>query len=320
MDPRRRQRITTLRRVAGLLVLVAATVAVAVTAAAAQEALPPALVASLESDRSAAEARLAQERRRLAAAVRSQRAAAARRRVVERRAQMLRGVAEAVGLELPEALDRAVTRVVARQATAEEAADEALLAATGRTSRAQADALDADRRLRALQRASATADERDPGIGSWRFGSGGPPVSAESIDRYLATKGSPLAGQGAAFLESGVEHEVDPRLVVAIAGAESYFGIVTCADFNAWGWGCPTRPFRFRSWAEGIDTVTRGLREGYLDDGLTSVGEIHLRYAPPNAANDPTGLNFAWPDNVARFLVEQGGDPQDVAGVLGPSR
>lgn len=307
---------------ATLLLVVAALVAPVLpwSTATAAEALPPALVATLEADRAASEARLAAARRDLAAAVRRQRASDARQRIVEGRVGMLRDVAALAGVTLPDGLERTVTNLVEERRAAVREAEAALRRTTVRTSRAQAEALDADRRLRALQRASATADDRDPGIGSWRFGSGGPSVSAESIDRYLATKGSPLAGQGAAFLEAGVEHEVDPRLVVAIAGAESYFGIVTCADFNAWGWGCPNGPFRFRSWAEGIHTVTRGLREGYLDDGLTSVGEIHLRYAPPNAANDPTGLNFAWPDNVARFLMEQGGDPQDVAGVLGPSR
>ena len=40
-------------------------------------------------------------------------------------------------------------------------------------SAAQAVALDSDRRLRALQRASTTADDRDTTLGSWRFGSGG---------------------------------------------------------------------------------------------------------------------------------------------------
>jgi hypothetical protein len=50
------------------------------------------------------------------------------------------------------------------------------------------------------------------------------------------------------------------------------------------------------------------------------VGEIHLRYAPPDAKNDPTDLNYGWADNVAKFLIEQGGDPQDIEGVVGPSR
>jgi hypothetical protein len=113
---------------------------------------------------------------------------------------------------------------------------------------------------------------------------------------------------------AGIRHRIDPRLIVAIAGAESAFGLVTCAPNNAWGWGCPTRPYRFRSWAEGIDAVAKGLRENYLDDGLTTVGEIHLRYAPPGATNDPGGLNYGWADNVARFLLEQGGNPQDVEG------
>ncbi len=175
--------------------------------------------------------------------------------------------------------------------------------------------MDADRRLRALQRATQTQGKSNGSTGSWRFGSGGPAVSADSIDQYLESKGSPLAGEGDAFVKAGVRERVDPRLIVAIAGAESYFGVVTCAPHNAWGWGCPSSPYAFDKWSDAINTVTRGVRENYVDDGLDTVGEIHLRYAPPAAANDPTGLNYAWADNVARFLVEQGGDPQAIAGV-----
>ena len=282
--------------------------------------LPPQLVAKLEADRDRAEATLEEARRRLGVAATTQREAAALEAQVVARMQLAGDVVALVDTELPKPMrERWLGQVKPIQIDTGRA-DAGLEAATEDASKAQAVALDSDRRLRALQRASATEDDRDTTLGSWRFGSGGPSVSAETLDRYLQSKGSPLAGEGAAFLESGVEHEVDPRLVVAIAGAESYFGIQTCAPFNAWGWGCPTSPFSFRDWAHAIDTVTLGLREGYLDDGLTSVGEIHLRYAPPNAKNDPTNLNYAWADNVARFLIEQGGDPQDIAGVLGPSR
>lgn len=282
--------------------------------------LPPELLAGLEADRREADAELERERKKLARAAQAQRAAAARAAHAEAMADLLRSAADLVPASMPPrtsaqltAMEEQADRVLAtRQAALERAAES--------TSSAQARSLDADRRMRAVQRASATEDQRDSRLGSWRFGSGGPAVSAASIDSYLASKGSPLVGQGAAFLEAGVEHGVDPRLVVAIAGAESFFGVTTCAPHNAWGWGCPNGPFSFRTWAHAIDTVTRGLRVGYLDDGLSSVGRIHLRYAPPNAANDPTGLNYAWADNVARFLVEQGGDPQDIDGVLGPSR
>lgn len=140
----------------------------------------------------------------------------------------------------------------------------------------------------------------------------GAPPSAAAIDAYLASKGSPMAGQGAAFVASGGRWQLDPRLLVAIAGAESSFGQITCAPFNAWGWGCPNGPYRFTSWADGIDTVAKGLRTNYLAEGRTSVAAINLKYAPIGAANDPTGLNNHWTVNVSRFLVEQGGNPNDV--------
>jgi hypothetical protein len=133
-----------------------------------------------------------------------------------------------------------------------------------------------------------------------------------SIDAYLAGKGSPMAGQGANFVSSGVRWKVDPRLLVAIAGAESAFGSITCAPYNGWGWGCPDGPYNFTSWADGIETVTRGLRVGYLAEGRTSVVLIQQKYAPSGAANDPTGLNNHWVTNVSRFLIEMGGNPDDL--------
>ena len=138
-----------------------------------------------------------------------------------------------------------------------------------------------------------------------------PPTAAE-LDAYLASKGSPMTGQGASFVASGGQWQVDPRLVVAIAGAESNFGQITCAPFNAWGWGCPDGPYKFESWADGFDTVMKGLRTNYLSEGRTSVALIHQKYAPVGAANDPTGLNNHWTINVSRFIVEMGGDPNDV--------
>ena len=301
----------------------AAVVALAITVAepaAAATSLPPQLVAKLEADRTRAERQLDAERERLGEVATTQRELTAGHARAQERLETLESVAALADMQLPDAVDEQARAAVASWEEPLADADTQLEAATERTSSAQGRALDADRRLRALERASETEDESDTSLGSWTFGSGGPPVSAATVDAYLRTKGSPMAGQGAAFVEAGVEFELDPRLLVAIAGAESYFGITTCADYNAWGWGCPTRPQAFDDWRHAILTVAKGLREGYLDDGLESVGEIHLRYAPPNAANDPTGLNFAWPDNVARFLVEQGGDPQQVSGVRSPSR
>lgn len=128
-----------------------------------------------------------------------------------------------------------------------------------------------------------------------------------------------MTGNGAAFMASGARWQVDPRLVVAIAGAESSFGLITCAPFNGWGWGCPNSPYDFESWADGFDTVMQGLRTNYLAEGRTSVALIHQKYAPVGADNDPTGLNNNWTINVSNFLIEQGGNPNnvDLSGVAG---
>jgi hypothetical protein len=144
----------------------------------------------------------------------------------------------------------------------------------------------------------------------------GPP-SAAGIDAYLASKGSPMTGQGAAFMDSAIRWRIDPRLLVAISGAESSFGQVTCGPNNAWGWACPNDPADFATWAAGIDTVTEGLRRYYLDEGRTSVSLIQQKYCPVGAANDPTGLNSHWSQNVTKFLLEQGGNPAMVG--PGPS-
>lgn len=155
------------------------------------------------------------------------------------------------------------------------------------------------------------ADQSSPSATATALDPARLPLAAD-IDTYLAGKGSPMAGQGAAFVASGSRWGVDPRLLVAIAGGESSFGQITCAPFNAWGWGCPNGPYRFTSWADGIEAVTRGLRTGYLAEGRTTVAAIHAKYAPIGAGNDPTGLNNNWTINVSRFLTELGGDPQDV--------
>ncbi|MCW2926805.1 MAG: conjugal transfer protein [Thermoleophilia bacterium] len=149
------------------------------------------------------------------------------------------------------------------------------------------------------------------------FVPGGTQPTAAILDAYLASKGSPMTGQGAALMASGQRWQVDPRLLVAIAGAESSFGAVTCGPNNAWGWACPNDPADFGSWADGIDTVTRGLRGYYLDEGRTSVALIQQKYCPVGAANDPTGLNSHWRANVTKFLLELGGNPAMVG--PGPS-
>lgn len=130
-------------------------------------------------------------------------------------------------------------------------------------------------------------------------------MTGREIDRYLKRRGSPMAGLGAVFVQAGKRNGVDPRLLVAISGAESDFGRnIKPGTNNPFGWG-PHIPFG--SFGEAIDTVARGLRKGYLDEGRTSIPAIGEKWAPGGAANDPTNLNANWAGNVSKFYSELGG-------------
>ena len=137
-----------------------------------------------------------------------------------------------------------------------------------------------------------------------------PGVTAEELDRYLRDKGSPMAEQGQALVESGRQWNVDPRLVVAIAGAESTFGTRVCAEYNAWNWfykdttNCSANAFS--SWNEGIERVMRGLRQLYLDRGRTTIPKIAEIYT--------TTERDIWISNVTLFYqTELGGDVSDLS-------
>ena len=64
----------------------------------------------------------------------------------------------------------------------------------------------------------------------------------------------------------------------SIAGLESTFGkFIWPNSYNAFGWA---RGFMmFENWADGIDTVAKGLRNGYLDKGALTVEDIGPIYS-----------------------------------------
>lgn len=100
------------------------------------------------------------------------------------------------------------------------------------------------------------------------------------IDDYLARKHSPMAGMGNVFSTYGRDYDVDPRLVVAIAGAETTFGQHQCTTNNAWNWfhrrTCPASSFA--SYQDGAEHVTRFLRRSYINRGYDTIELIRYKY------------------------------------------
>ena len=137
-------------------------------------------------------------------------------------------------------------------------------------------------------------------------------LDAATIDAFLAEQGSPMAGTGATFVAEGAEHGVDPAFLVAVAGAESSFGLYLYssdgdqATYNAFNWFyAPTWPGAdFASWDEAIAALAAGIAGHlYYGSGLYSVDAIGPRYCPDGTAD--------WLANVTLFMERLGGDPLD---------
>lgn len=132
-------------------------------------------------------------------------------------------------------------------------------------------------------------------------------ADARALDAQLAAAGSPLAGDGAAFVREGLANDIDPRALVAIAAHETMLETYGPAQAvrNPFGLG---PGIAFDDESDAIAMAARTLAR-YSSDGLVTIPQIGARWAPVGAANDPGGLNGAWPSGVSAFFTTLGGDP-----------
>jgi hypothetical protein len=130
------------------------------------------------------------------------------------------------------------------------------------------------------------------------------PAAQEATDsrvrilrEYLEKYKSPLVPYAGTFVEIADKYNLDWKLVAAISGVESTFGReIPYESFNGWGWGIyGDNMIRFSSWNEGIETISEGLRNKYINKwGAKDVYEIGKFYAA-----SPT-----WAQRVEYFMNE----------------
>ncbi len=115
------------------------------------------------------------------------------------------------------------------------------------------------------------------------------------LKNYLAQFDSPLQNHAQDFIDAADFYQMDWKLVPAIAGVESTFGKRIPGGFNGWGWGVyGTQAIYFTSWTDGIYTVSKGLKENYINKGLTEPFAMNRIYAA-----SPT-----WGSKVSYFMTQ----------------
>lgn len=115
----------------------------------------------------------------------------------------------------------------------------------------------------------------------------------EIIRQYLAKYRSPLEPYAQKIVDEAEKNGLDFRLLVAIAQQESNLcKKIPGNSHNCWGWGVHSRgTLRFESYEQGIETVSKGLKEDYFDKGYTTPEEIMAKYTPSSPGTWATGVN-----------------------------
>lgn len=119
----------------------------------------------------------------------------------------------------------------------------------------------------------------------------------EILTAFLKQYDSPMVDSAHTFIEQADKNKLDWKLVVSIAGVESWFGQrIPYNSYNGWGWGVyGTNVHYFTSWDDGITTVSTELRSKYMNRwGATNVYEIGSYYAA-----DPK-----WAIKVSNFMTK----------------
>lgn len=118
------------------------------------------------------------------------------------------------------------------------------------------------------------------------------------IEQFLKRFDSPLLPHAKLLVETADKHNLDFRLLPAVAMQESGLcKIIPNDSYNCWGYGIyGDKVLRFTSFEEAIGTVAKGLSSNYIYDGLTTPELIMSRYTPSS--------DGSWARAVRHFMEQ----------------
>jgi hypothetical protein len=121
------------------------------------------------------------------------------------------------------------------------------------------------------------------------------------LKNYLHRYDSPLENYSRQIVQISDKYSLDFRLLVAIAQQESNLcKKIPPGSHNCWGYGIyGDLSMGFNSYPEAIETVAKGLKNDYIDYGLTTPEKIMAKYTPPSVE-----IGGPWAKGVSQFLSD----------------
>lgn len=119
---------------------------------------------------------------------------------------------------------------------------------------------------------------------------------AANLKAFLRKYNSDLYLHAEKIIEVSDKYQFDYRLLPAIAMQESNLcRVIPDNSYNCWGWGIyGTTVTRFDSYDDAIETVAKGIKKHYIDEGLVTASAIMQKYTPSS--------NGSWQHGVNTFL------------------
>ena len=129
-------------------------------------------------------------------------------------------------------------------------------------------------------------------------------ITSRKVDRrevlkaFLEKYNSPMIDSVDTFISVADKYNLDYRLLPAISCMESTCGNrILPNSYNAWGWGIyGNNAIYFKSFDEGIETVGKGIYEGYVKKGLDTPAKMAPIYTPPRPGH--------WLNGVSHFISQ----------------
>lgn len=114
-----------------------------------------------------------------------------------------------------------------------------------------------------------------------------------NLKSFFRKYNSPLYDYADVIIENADKYQFDYRLLPAIAMQESNLCKYIPEDsYNCWGWGIyGDIVTKFTSYPEAIETVSRGIKNHYIDKGLVTASSIMAKYTPSSNGSWAYGVN-----------------------------